>query len=93
MSWFRVSLSASQSLLADAAPLCHGLAKYAGFDQHESSVVGEQLHVAVRKAQSLADSDSLIDIVCRVDAGHFEASVTRAGQTVDTITRPLTKAV
>lgn len=93
--WFRVSVSASRSFLANAAPLCQGLAKYAGFDQREAPEVGALLLEALRKAigGGRNAAEPLIDIVCRMNDGRFEARVTREGQAVETVVRPVTRAV
>lgn len=93
MSWFRVSVSASQTLLANVAPLCQGLAKYAGFDQHEAPQVGALLQQALGKAIGQGESaEPLVELVCQTTGGQFEARVSRQGQIVERIVRPLTKA-
>lgn len=93
--WFRVSVSATQTLLANAGPLCQGLARCAGFDQTEAPEVGAQLQQALRKAIGRGEDavEPLVEVVCRTVDGRFEAHVSREGQAVETIVRPLTKPV
>lgn len=93
--WFRISVSASHTLLANAGPLCQGLARCAGFDQTEAPEVGALLQQALRKAVGRGGdaAEPLVEIVCRAIDGRFEAYVSREGQAVETIARPLTKPV
>ncbi|MBI4476376.1 MAG: hypothetical protein HY654_04330 [Acidobacteria bacterium] len=92
--WFRVSVSASRTLLASSSPLCQGLASYAGFGPPEASEVGAQLQDALRKAigKGRDAAEPVVDIICRTDRGRFEARVSRDGRAVETIVRPLLKS-
>ncbi|MBI1873528.1 MAG: hypothetical protein HYZ58_00610 [Acidobacteria bacterium] len=92
--WFRVSVSASQTLLANAGSLCQVLARCAGVDQSEVPEVGALLQQALRNAIGRGDTaEPLVEVVCRAVDGRFEAQVSRDGQALDTIVRPLAKPV